>query len=58
MFVQCPKVVHTDNMFHAEPNTSGRPLYIRLFSPTVESGAITKNDGLFSPLVNTLASMN
>ena len=41
MFVQCPKVVHTDNMFYAEPNTSGRPLYIRLFSPTVESGAIT-----------------
>ena len=58
MFVQCPKVVHTDDMFHAEPNTSGRPFYIRLFSPTVESGAITQNDGLFSPLVNTLASMS
>lgn len=43
--------------FRAISSQSGRPLYIRLFSPTVTDGVVTADDGFFSPVRDTMKSV-
>lgn len=41
--------------FWGEPSTSDKPAYIRIFTPDTDAnGKITADNGLFSPLVNTI----
>ena len=48
MFAKCTNVINLSSLFWGnESNT------IRVYSPTVEDGVVTVDDGLFSPLINT-----
>lgn len=47
MFAKCGSVINLSNMFSGNGSNT-----IRVYSPTVESGTVTTDNGLFSPLVN------
>lgn len=48
MFAKCTNVINLSYLFWENGSNT-----IRVYSPTVEDGEVTANDGLFSPLTNT-----
>ena len=48
MFVKCGSVINLSSMFWGNGSNT-----IRVYSPTVEDGVVTIDNGLFSPLINT-----
>lgn len=48
MFAKCTNVTNLSSLFWGNGSNT-----IRVYSPTVEDGEVTANDGLFSPLTNT-----
>ena len=48
MFAKCGNVIDLSSLFWGNGSNT-----IRVYSPTVEDGEVTANDGLFSPLTNT-----
>ena len=48
MFAKCTNVINLSYLFWGNGSNT-----IRVYSPTVEDGEVTANDGLFSPLTNT-----
>ena len=48
MFAKCTNVINLSSLFWGNGSNT-----IRVYSPTVEDGVVTVNNGLFSPLTNT-----